>query len=100
MTCHSTSAVARLANLSKSTLLSPAEELANRITHGIGLLMSLIGVAVMVEVLGQGDVWRVAGCCVYLFSLISVYAMSTLSHTFLEPRMRSIFRALDQGAIY
>jgi len=32
-----------------------AEELANRITHGIGLILSLVGVAVMVTVLGQGD---------------------------------------------
>lgn len=83
-----------------STMLSPAEELANRITHGIGLILSLIGVMVMVTVLGNGDFWRVAGCSVYLASLIGVYAMSTLSHTFETPRLRSFFRALDQGAIY
>jgi hemolysin III len=83
-----------------STLLSPAEELANRITHGIGLLLSLVGVAVMVEILGNGDGWRVAGCSVYLSSLIGVYLMSTLSHTFEAPRVRSFFRALDQGTIY
>lgn len=83
-----------------STMLSPAEELANQITHGVGLLLSLVGVAVMVEVLGQGDGWRVAGCSVYLASLIGVYLMSTLSHTFETPRLRSFFRALDQGTIY
>lgn len=83
-----------------STLLSPAEELANRITHGIGLILSLVGVAVMVTVLGQGDGWRIAGCTLYLGSLIAVYAMSTLSHTFEDERRRSLFRALDQGAIY
>src|SRR3954465_15432669 len=83
-----------------STLLSPAEELANRITHGIGLLLSLVGVAVMVTVLGDGDGWRIAGCSLYLASLIAVYAMSTLSHTFEDRRRRSLFRALDQGAIY
>ena len=83
-----------------STLLSPAEELANRITHGIGLMLSLVGVAVMVTVLGQGDGWRIAGCSLYLGSLIAVYAMSTLSHTFEDERRRSLFRALDQGAIY
>ena len=83
-----------------STLLSPAEELANRITHGIGLILSLVGVAVMVTVLGNGDGWRIAGCSLYLGSLIAVYAMSTLSHTFEDERRRSLFRALDQGAIY
>ncbi len=84
-----------------STMLSPAEELANRITHGIGLLLSLVGVTVMVAVLGTSDGgWRVAGCSVYLASLIGVYLMSTLSHTFETPRLRSFFRALDQGTIY
>ncbi len=83
-----------------STLLSPAEELANQITHGIGLVLSLVGVAVMAAVLGSGDGWRVAGCSVYLASLIGVYAMSTLSHSFERPRLRLFFRALDQGTIY
>src|SRR5262245_31822450 len=83
-----------------STLLSPEEELANRITHGIGFVLSLAGVMVMAVVLGSGDTWRVAGCSVYLASLITVYAMSTLSHTFETPRLRTWFRALDQGAIY
>jgi hemolysin III len=80
--------------------LSRSEEFANFITHGIGFLLSLAGVAVMATVLGQGDAWRVAGCSIYLTSLIGVYLMSTLSHTFEEPRLRSIFRALDQGTIY
>ena len=97
MNCQPTAAKVQL---TLSTMLSPAEELANRITHGIGLLLSLVGVAVMVQVLGQGDAWRVAGCSVYLFSLIGVYAMSTLSHTFETPKLRTMFRALDQGAIY
>jgi hemolysin III len=83
-----------------TTLLSPAEELANRITHGIGFVLSLVGVFVMVKVLGNGDGWRVAGCSVYLSSLLCVYLMSTLSHTFETPRLRMFFRALDQGAIY
>src|SRR5439155_9077332 len=38
MNCQTTAA-----SSVSSTLLSPAEELANRITHGIGLLMSLVG---------------------------------------------------------
>jgi len=80
--------------------LSSNEEFENFVTHGIGLVLSLAGVAVMVAVLGNGDSWRVAGCSIYLASLIGVYLMSTLSHTFESPRLRSFFRALDQGTIY
>jgi hemolysin III len=80
--------------------LSPSEELVNSITHGIGLILSIIGTAVMVVALGRGDVWRSAGCGVYLASLITVYAMSTMLHSCQTPRWKSFFRALDQGSIY
>lgn len=87
-------------NAISSTLLSPAEEFANFVTHGIGFVLSLAGVAVMAAVLGNGDGWRIAGCSIYLASLIGVYLMYTLSHTFETPRLRMFFRALDQGTIY
>ena len=80
--------------------LSRTEELANVLTHGLGLLLSLAGAAIMVSLLGHGDSWRIAGCIIYLASLSGVYLMSTLSHTFETPRVRSFFRALDQGTIY
>lgn len=80
--------------------LSREEELANFVTHGIGFVLSLAGVAVMAAVLGHGDIWRVAGCGIYLASLMGVYLMSTLSHSFAAPRWRAFFRALDQGTIY
>ena len=87
-------------NSTSSTLLSPTEEFANVVTHGLGFVLSLVGVAVMTTVLGQGDTWRIVGCSIYLASLIGVYLMSTLSHSFEKPRVRAFFRALDQGTIY
>jgi hemolysin III len=76
-------------------------ELVNALTHGFGLALSLCGAAIMVaNVLAHGDAWRLAGCSIYLASLVAVYAMSTLSHTFTEPELRSLFRRLDQGFIY
>jgi hemolysin III len=84
----------------RSFRLSCSEELVNSITHGIGIVLSVTGALVMFDSLGHGDAWRVAGCAVYLASLIGVYTMSTLSHSFQTPRLRSFFRALDQGTIY
>jgi hemolysin III len=83
------------------TRLSPAEEMANAITHALGLVLSVVGAVVMAfSVIGHADLWRVIGCSVYLASLMAVYAMSTLSHSVQEPRRREFFRALDQGTIY
>jgi len=79
---------------------SLSEESLNCITHAFGVILSVVGAWIMVGALGHGNPWRVAGCTIYLASLIGLYTMSTLSHTFQTPRRRSFFRALDQGTIY
>ena len=80
--------------------LSAEEEIANTITHGLGFVLSVFGALVMADTLGGGDGWRVAGCAIFVTSMIAVYAMSTLSHIFQSPRLRTLFRAIDQGTIY
>jgi hemolysin III len=92
---------AQLALSDTTTLrLSSQEEFVNMLTHGLGLALSLAGAVVMTTVYGCDDPWRVAGCSVYLTSLVALYAMSTLSHCEWDAERRSFFRALDQGAIY
>jgi hemolysin III len=77
------------------------EEFANTITHGLGFLLSVIGaIAMTVSVLREGDIWRVIGCEIYVVCLVATYAMSTLSHCFSAPRLKGLFRRLDQGCIY
>lgn len=77
------------------------EEIANSITHGIGLAMSLAGfVALLILAFTRGGVWHIAGCGVYGVTLVAVYAASTLYHGFQEPRLKHLFRAADQVAIY
>ena len=86
-----TSTMRRPRPLTHSTYpLSSSEELVNSITHGIGLVLSVIGAIVMAVALGRGDVWRVTGCGVYLASLITVYAMSTMMHSCHTPRWKSV----------
>ena len=78
-----------------------AEELVNAVTHGIGLLLSIAGaIALIARSHSHGDAYRVVGCAVFAMTLIAVYAFSTLSHTPLPPRLRHLFRSLDQGSIY
>jgi hemolysin III len=79
---------------------SLTEESLNFLTHALGVVFSVMAAWIMASFLGHCDAWRVTGCSVYLASLIGLYTMSTLSHSFEEPRWRSFFRALDQGAIY
>ena len=60
----------------------------NAATHALGLVLAIIGALVMAgSVAAGGDMWRTIGCGVYLASLIIVYAMSTLSHMVVTPRV-------------
>jgi hemolysin III len=89
------------ANRPAFSLANYTDEQTNFITHAFGIIVSLMGALVMCAALGTDDTWRTVGCGVYLASLVGVYTMSTLSHSFTDnPRLRSFFRALDQGTIY
>lgn len=77
------------------------DELINAVTHGIGLVLSIIGGIVLVaSALSSGDVWRVTGCSVFSITLIAVYAFSTLSHSAFKPELIRLFERFDQGSIY
>jgi hemolysin III len=80
---------------------SQREEIANAISHGVGLTISILGgVVLLVAACGSTNVWCQLGCAIYAGCAISVYAASTLSHAVREPRWRQTFRVWDQGLIY
>ena len=77
------------------------EELVNAVTHGIGLVFAVVGALVMLAGVSlHTNTSLSVGCMAYLFTLVSVYAMSTLSHTATGPKWRTLFRQLDQAFIY
>ena len=81
--------------------LDLSEETANQLTHGAGLLLSIVGAAILVNSARQhSDPLQFIGCCVYAGSLVALYAASTLSHSFRRPPMRTFFRMLDQVCIF
>ena len=81
--------------------LSKPEELANSITHGLGLALSIVGSVLLVRRgLELGDTLQVIGVSVYGATLVALYAASTLSHSFAEPRLRHFFRTVDQVCIF
>jgi hemolysin III len=81
--------------------LSLAEEIANSLTHGAGLVASLVGLPVLViAAAGRGDAAQVVGCSVFATSLIALYTASTIYHSLPVSRAKEIFRVLDHAAIY
>jgi len=77
------------------------EEIANSITHGIGLLLSIVGLVILVVSASvHGDIWRVVCFSVYGGALIILYTASTLYHSFPMGRTKYILKIIDHSAIY
>ncbi|MBA3848741.1 MAG: hemolysin III [Opitutus sp.] len=80
---------------------SPAEELANRLTHGVGALLSVAGLVLMVVYSAlHGDAWIVTSTAIYGASLVVLYTASTLYHTVRSDRWRRLCQKLDHAAIF
>ncbi len=78
-----------------------AEERANQITHGLGLLLSIPAAIELCWVASTSPDSRIVfSCCLYAVSLVLLYAASTLSHSFRSGRARDLSRLLDQVCIY
>ena len=77
------------------------EELANTITHGFGLVLSIIGFIVLVILAGfRGDALSITGCIVYGLSLVVLYAASTIYHSVTSPILKKKLQIADHCGIY
>ncbi|HUE96746.1 MAG TPA: hemolysin III family protein [Longimicrobiaceae bacterium] len=77
------------------------EELANAITHGVGLLASLAAGAVLITLAAlTRDPWQIVGASVYVVSLVVLYAASTAYHAARDPRVKARLKLFDHCAIF
>jgi len=77
------------------------EEVANSVTHGLGLVASIAGAVVLVALGAErGGAWQVASAAIYGASLVALYAASTLYHAFKGTGARDALRILDHCAIF
>src|SRR5712691_9603543 len=86
-----------------STRRLSAEELANSLTHGVGLALSIAGFLVLVVLaVMRGSAWRIVSCAVYGSSLICLYlyTASTLYHSIRSRRLKRVLKICDHSAIY
>lgn len=70
-------------------------------THGIGLVLSLAGFAVLLGLaILRGTVWHILACSIYGASLVCLYCASTLYHAALSGRLKRVLKIFDHSAIY
>lgn len=77
------------------------EEIANTLTHGFGLVLSLVGLVVLVYLAAiYGDIWHILSSVVYGLSLIVLYAASTFYHGSSSPELKKTLQLIDHCCIY
>jgi len=80
---------------------SLGEEIANSVSHGLGLLATLAAFPVLVwAALQRGDTVGIVGASVFATTMVLLYFMSTLFHALPACRAKRVFQILDHAAIY
>ncbi len=76
-------------------------ERLNSISHLVGGALSLIGLGALLAVsIPSGDPWIIFSFTLFGSTMVLMYTMSTLYHSFWSPRPKEIFRLLDHVSIY
>jgi hemolysin III len=77
------------------------EEIANSLTHALGLVFSLAAAPLLVAAAtARGDSLAVVSCSVFALSLVLLYGASTAYHMARRPIHKSIMQVLDHSCIY
>jgi len=80
---------------------SLGEELANSISHGLGLIGALIGAPIlMLAAWRGGDRLFFLGTAVFAGAMLLVYLGSMLYHAWPRGTLKSIFQVIDHSAIF
>jgi len=78
-----------------------SEELANRLTHGVGLALSLAGLIALIVVAAlHGGALSIVSCSVYGATLVCLYAASTAYHSVCAPQPKRVLKIIDHSCIY
>ena len=77
------------------------EEIANSVSHGIGLLAALVAFPILVTAaINRGDPAGIVGASVFAITMVLLYLASTLFHALPPNRAKRVFQILDHSAIY
>ncbi len=80
---------------------SLGEEVANSISHGIGLVLAIIATPILViGAIRYGSLWNTIGVSVFAASMVTLYLASTLYHALTHDGAKRFFRMLDHSAIF
>ncbi len=76
-------------------------EKLNSITHLLGSALALVGLGALLTVsIQKQDPWMIASFAIFGTTLVLLYTISTLYHSFYPPRLKKLFQKMDHVSIY
>jgi hemolysin III len=80
---------------------SAAEEIANSLSHGAGVLFGIFALVLLVlKSVQMDDTLRVVAFTIYGASIVLLFLASTLYHAIPMPRAKQVLKLVDHCAIY
>lgn len=80
---------------------SKNEEIANAITHGIGIALSIAAlVLLIIQGVQQGTAWHVVSFTLFGATMVLLYVNSTLLHSMPQGKVKDFFEVMDHASIY
>ncbi|WP_339061393.1 hemolysin III family protein [Tepidibacillus marianensis] len=77
------------------------EEIANAITHGIGVLLSIAALVLLIVFASlKGTALHIVSFSIYGATMLILYLSSTLLHSFPEGKVKDLFEFFDHSSIY
>lgn len=77
------------------------EEIANAVTHGIGVLLSIAALVLLIVFSSlYGNPWYIVSYTIFGVSLVILYSASTLYHSLPGRKVKDIFQIFDHSSIY
>jgi hemolysin III len=86
---------------SKSRKYSLGEIVANGVTHGIGIILSIIGLVFLIlRAVQQGTAWHIVSFAIFGTSMLFLYLASTIYHITPNKWWNATLQRLDHAAIF
>src|SRR6266571_2905482 len=86
--------------VSQKRAQSVGEELANTISHGIGLCAALIGAPILLLEAHRSGAGFFFGTVIFAVTMSMLYLGSTVYHAWPQTRVKSILQVIDHSAIF
>lgn len=87
--------------MNKVNQFSLGEEIANAITHGVGMVFSIAGLVFLIIFSAlYGSAWHVVSFTIFGVSMVFLYTSSTLLHSLPKGKAKDVFEILDHSSIY